>query len=504
MTDALNFQPPTRGYGSYVKDILPDDQAVLAGAFATTMQQINNINKVDLQKFAQVVFSTETTANLPLIGGTTVPTDTQLVTPALANIALGGGVNGTYTMSNFFGCMSGLPYPLQQIQDGIQQLQTTKLANIYQQLYLAVTWQGATATAIITNNAGNYSLTGFTIINAGGGYSRGTAPAPTVSITGSSGFSATATVIIGADPTDITTYGKVTGFNITNPGSQTINPAPVVVQIQAPPTATLSINSNGSIATDGTNTAYGTTGWTGASTGLDLVVQDYITQANTEIAEISTASTNNINAANTLNTNYNTSGTALKQEQRARYTAIPPVPIPYNPTLNVYPTALYVFGDSIPTFSAETQPHMAAQTLENITNLNSTGGQSIVGAMRQARNQARLQQVGIPLTNNIPNTLTNSQTAALMLGALPGTTPAYPNQPAPPVPIASYSNTAPKNLAIVGTNIPLPVVNGLAAANTIPILLNTGYTSSTLSPAVYNVPEAIAKVIECNCTCWAM
>ena len=348
------------------------------------MQQINNINQVDLQKFAQVVFSGETVQNLPLVNGTDVPTDVQLAVTALGNIALGGGIYGTYTMSNFFGCMSGLPCPLQDIQNGIQQLQTTKLTNIYQQLYLAVNWQQATATATITLSGGNYSLTGFTINNPSGGYGRGTAPAPTVTVTGSNSFSATATAIIGTDPNDLTTYGKVTGFTITDPGTQTGNPGTTTTHIQAPPTAVLAVNTDGSVATGGTNTTYSTTGWTGAGIGMDAVVQDYITQADTEIIAISVASTDNFNAANTLNTNYNITGTALKQEQRARYIAISPVPIPRNNFLNIYPTALYVFTDSIPSFALETLPHMAAQTLENISDLNFTGGQSIIGAMRQA------------------------------------------------------------------------------------------------------------------------
>jgi len=42
-------------------------------------------------------------------------------------------------------------------------------------------------------------------------------PAPTVTVTGSNSSSATATAIIGTDPNDLTTYGKVTGFTITNP-----------------------------------------------------------------------------------------------------------------------------------------------------------------------------------------------------------------------------------------------------------------------------------------------
>jgi hypothetical protein len=40
--DALNFAIPEKGYGVYLKNILPEDQRVLAGAFSTTMQQITS------------------------------------------------------------------------------------------------------------------------------------------------------------------------------------------------------------------------------------------------------------------------------------------------------------------------------------------------------------------------------------------------------------------------------------------------------------------------------
>jgi len=537
MSNALNFQIPVGGFGSYLQGILPDDQAVLAGAFATAMQQINNVSQVDLQKFAQVVFSGETTIGLPLIGGTDVPTDVTNAAAALGKVALGMGPYGTYTNSNFFGAMSGLPYPLQQIQQGIQQLQTVKLENIYNQLYLAVSWTQATATATVTLSGGNYSLTGFTITNPGGGYGRGSASAPTVTVTGGNGFNATATAIIGTDATNLTTFGQVIGFTITNAGTQTGNPGTTTVQIQAPPTATLPVNTNGSIATGGTNTTYGTNGWSGYGAGMDAVVQAYITQANTEIIAISTSSPSNFQAANALNANYNSVGTALKQEQRARYIAIPPVPIPYNQFLNLYPTALYVFTDSLSTFATETAPHMAAQTLENISDLTLTGGQSIVGAMRQQRNQNRLQQVGIPLTNNIPNKLTNKQQTALALnGTLPNavdgiptqnntqyTLPSYPNQPSTPTPIAAYNNgivdssgnvpgnvlpllnvtgTALLPITPIPTTTPLPVVNGIPAGNTVPINLNTALTSSTLSPVSYNTTDAVNHVVTCNCDCW--
>jgi len=53
--------------------ILPNDIAISSGAFSVAMQQINNIAGVDIEKFAQVAFSIETTRGLNLINGTHVP-----------------------------------------------------------------------------------------------------------------------------------------------------------------------------------------------------------------------------------------------------------------------------------------------------------------------------------------------------------------------------------------------------------------------------------------------
>ena len=42
-SDELRFAIPEKGYGVYLKGILPEDQRVLAGAFSVSMQQIKNI-----------------------------------------------------------------------------------------------------------------------------------------------------------------------------------------------------------------------------------------------------------------------------------------------------------------------------------------------------------------------------------------------------------------------------------------------------------------------------
>jgi hypothetical protein len=38
--------------------------------------------------------------------------------------------------------------------------------------------------------------------------------------------------------------------------------------------------------------------------------------------------------------------------------------------------------------------------------------------------------------------------------------------------------------------------------NLLPINLNTAFTSGTLLPASYGIPESIEQVITCNCDCW--
>jgi hypothetical protein len=129
------------------------------------MQQVRNISSIPIEKFAQVVASIETIAGLP-INSTSVPVDRTLVTESLPLIALGSGPFGTYTMSDFFGCMTGLPYIGIDINGLMNAIETPALYNIYKQLYLAVTWERATASVQYTgpDGFGNYSISGICCI----------------------------------------------------------------------------------------------------------------------------------------------------------------------------------------------------------------------------------------------------------------------------------------------------------------------------------------------------
>lgn len=122
----------------YLINILPTSVAITSGAFSATMKQIRNISNVPIEKFAQVVSNLETTMGLA-VNGTSVPVSTSLVTGGLALIAFGSGPHNSYTMSDFFGSMSGVPFKLADIQKLIIDCQTANLFNIYNTLYTEVT-----------------------------------------------------------------------------------------------------------------------------------------------------------------------------------------------------------------------------------------------------------------------------------------------------------------------------------------------------------------------------
>ena len=175
-------------------------------------------------------------------------------------------------------------------------------------------------------------------------------------------------------------------------------------------------------------------------------------------------------------------------------------------------------------FALDTKPHMIAQSLEAISNLCTPGGQSVVGMMREARNQNRLTEVGIPLDNNIIDRLTPSQTKQLIAnGTLDGTQPAKLAQVDCPTgdeittnPYGFYNPTDGNyyvtnptyNGTQLGTKVDTGAANvpgsfaGSLYGNLVPANLNVFNTSNTLLPSTYNINTAIDEVVRCNCDCW--
>ena len=366
------------GFGSYLDGILPSAIATASGAFSRSMQQIRNISNVPIEKFAQVVSTIETTQNLDLVNSSR-PSDTALAQSGLAIIALGSGPYGTYTFSNFFGCMSGLPYAWAQIQENIKNIQTSTLATIYSNLYAATQ---------------------------------------------------------------------------------------------------------------------------GSNPGLDAAIQAQIDLAN---AEIATILTNNTIAAK-LNTLWSNTGTQLNLEQQSRNTGLAALPSPRVTSINSYPTTIYSFVDMISSkFATQTQPNMAAQTLEAISNIDNLTGQSIIGLMRSSRNQTRLNIAGITLDDNIPSDIsTDDQFVWIGNGVLADSAPAYPND----TEAEGYFDATTHQYLIDGEPIStgLPAFSGSLAGspyqNVVPCALTPVIASSSLPTSQYSINDAIDNVIACNCDCW--
>ena len=553
MADEYNFQIPKEGFDSYLYTIIPEDQAVLAGAFSVSMQQINNISEVDFKNFAKVVYSLETNNGLNLTNGTNVPTEAFVVDAALSKVALGSGIYGTYTHSDFVGSMTALPYALQNIYDGIKELQTETLTNIYKELWSLCTYSRALVNITFsqTDELGiplpptEFRVTGVDILYSGGGYDP--LNPPSIKLEGVEPTPVIGTTTVGNDPNDPATYKRIT--------SVTLSPAymnQVITGVLTP-----------KIWPNPPDDAFGpiTDFWA----ARNIRINELIIEADNEIQSILSNSPENFAKAKLLNANWNQLGTALKIEQRARYTAIPPVPIPRDKFLALYPTALYNFVDSIPDYAANTMPHGPAQSLENVADFCDTGGQSLIAMMRQERNQQRLAEIGINLDNNISNTISEEDQKQLMANGtkcgatqntvdengniIPGagiqsenglsfTMPAFSNtencEGELQIPdkktyydneaeaLRKVENTIPGSIApllenpncntIAGPQIPVGPSELLSTGipnfvlgiegNVLPTMLNIDFTNGILLPAQYPVSDAIDNVIACNCDCW--
>lgn len=147
-----NYQVTAIGFGAYSRDAVPENISIAAGAFSFAMQQINNIKNVPIEKFAQIVLNLETLKGLDLVVGTDIPTNATLAETGLDQIAYGSGPYGTFTMSDFFGSMSGLPYQWTDIKNLILQLQTSTLTTIYNNIYTTI----STATSDVSATVQSY------------------------------------------------------------------------------------------------------------------------------------------------------------------------------------------------------------------------------------------------------------------------------------------------------------------------------------------------------------
>ena len=188
----------------------------------------------------------------------------------------------------------------------------------------------------------------------GGGYSRGTAPNPVVTMSPNNISNVVMAAIDTKDRNVPGTFGRII-YSIGNSGNKyyyatdveiwsatppdqsmfggAYSPPMETVSVAAPPTDDLPVQADGKIATGGLNTigdtynTYGSivTGTTGWRSPMNTVTQKYILQANTEIAAIQVSKQS---AALELNKRWYNTGVQLFIEQRAITVGIPlPVPL---------------------------------------------------------------------------------------------------------------------------------------------------------------------------------
>jgi hypothetical protein len=133
--------------------------------------------------------------------------------------------------------------------------------------------------------------------------------------------------------------------------------------------------------------------------------------------------------------------------------------------------------NTMSSYCLETLDTKTAQVIEGFMDLTTTAGQSIVAAMREARNQQRLALVGAVTEAEVPEAKPADSITTISLGVL--SIPKVNGQSETPGSLAGseYDNLVPQNLDIF--NI-------------------AGSVSGTiLTPA-----EAIENVTTCNCDCW--
>lgn len=129
--------PMLNKYGTILKNFIPEDLAVACDSFSISMQQIKNIKTMHIEKFATVVSNLEISSDLDLIGGSGA-LDKDLATDYVNSIALGSGPDGTFTMIDFLGSMTGMSYNFDNLISTINAVDTSNLTERCEELLEAL------------------------------------------------------------------------------------------------------------------------------------------------------------------------------------------------------------------------------------------------------------------------------------------------------------------------------------------------------------------------------
>jgi hypothetical protein len=126
----------------------------------------------------------------------------------------------------------------------------------------------------------------------------------------------------------------------------------------------------------------------------DTDVQDQIDNANTAIAAL---------AASSYKTALNTAWTYMANLMNLSYKYTDQTGVDYF-NLQGDTNSIYSFSQNLPYYGLLTASGDAVEFLQNLANTTVLGGQAIVGAMREGRNNARLSIARMYNTNQVPST----------------------------------------------------------------------------------------------------
>jgi len=174
---------------------------------------------------------------------------------------------------------------------------------------------------------------------------------------------------------------------------------------------------------------------------------------------------------------YNRMGSGLSREQFIRKKAIPGG-IEY--TTSTYMDT-YGFINNLATYSQETEPGQTSVVIENIANIETLGGQSLIGSMRESRNSLRMGLMGGELDNKI-------DPVKLSLPIPNGTKATIP------------TTTGRVEVSFVNGG-PIPGSLGGSPQSTL-VPSNLSILNMATGPTVLVPSAAIDHVTKCNCDCW--
>lgn len=211
-------------------------------------------------------------------------------------------------------------------------------------------------------------------------------------------------------------------------------------------------------------------------------LQNLIDNANNALHNLKIDNPQLANMANDL---YDFFGLTLTIEQDARDACLGDTS-----TLQTAGTSeVYSFMDVLHSYSLDTGEYQSAQVIENLCDLNTVGGRSIIGSMREYRNAVRLGLTGIELDNGVDY---DELPTVKPTGTKPNEGTIYP-------PYTSAGQL--KDLTIVtgATNTP-GSLGGSPETKLIPSNLNL--FDMVTAASVLPPEEAIHHVTICNCDCW--